>query len=343
MQTADWEKPDTPRSAGASASQSFGFVSGQSRQGLAAPPLYAATVPPGRSLSECFQVAEGQLDQIQGVLSRKDTTVAVDERPQQEKDGDARAAAERPPAASSSSDSGTRTTKRRAPTNAAREGSPSRSRAELSVAVARQGELSQELVKAQGALIATQQAVSAVAGADGTIRAAGSSAGYVKHVDVLKAVKQPQSLKEKDQWERFGFQVDAYLALLDAEYPVELEKARKATSPISVSSMQEATADRGRKLFAMLLSWTQELSIAVKIARGIRENNGFEFWRLLHREFNPENHSKSLMWRRSLLSPKFPAKEGDFSSAMQEWEADLHKSSQNTAQRKPLATRIREP
>ena len=83
-------------------------------------------------------------------------------------------------------------------------------RAELSVAVARQGELSQELVKAQGALIATQQAVSAVAGADGTIRAAGSSAGYVKHVDVLKAVKQPQSLKEKDQWERFGFQVDAY-------------------------------------------------------------------------------------------------------------------------------------
>ena len=137
-------------------------------------------------------------------------------------------------------------------------------RAELSVAVARQGELSQELVKAQGALIATQQAVNAAAGADGTIRAAGSSAGYVKHVDVLKAVKQPQSLKEKDQWERFGFQVDAYLALLDAEYPVELEKARKATSPISVGSMQEATADRGRKLFAMLLSWTQELSIAVK-------------------------------------------------------------------------------
>ena len=45
VQTADWEKPDTPRSAGASASQSFGFVSGQSRQGLAAPPLYAATVP----------------------------------------------------------------------------------------------------------------------------------------------------------------------------------------------------------------------------------------------------------------------------------------------------------
>lgn len=99
----------------------------------------------------------------------------------------------------------------------------------------------------------------------------------MKHVDVLKAVKQPQSLKEKDQWERFGFHVDAYLALLDAEYPIELEKARQATSPIVVGSMQEATADRGRKLFAMLLSWTQEMSIAVKIARGIRETMGMSF------------------------------------------------------------------
>ena len=36
---------------------------------------------------------------------------------------------------------------------------------------ARKGEMTQELVKAQGALIATQQAVNAAAGADSTIRA----------------------------------------------------------------------------------------------------------------------------------------------------------------------------
>ena len=69
-------------------------------------------------------MAEGHLDRIQGVLSQK--AIAVDERSQQEKDGDRRAAVERPPAASSSSDSGARTTKRRAPADAARERSPSR-------------------------------------------------------------------------------------------------------------------------------------------------------------------------------------------------------------------------
>ena len=51
----------------------------------------------------------------------------------------------------------------------------------------------------------------------------------------------------------------------------------------------------------------------------------FEFWRLLWREMAPDNHSKSLVWRRSLLSPKFPAKEAEFSAALQEWEADRDK------------------
>ena len=51
--------------------------------------------------------------------------------------------------------------------------------------------------------------------------------------------------------------------------------------------------------------------------------NGFEFWRLLYRELAPDNHSKSLIWRRSLLSPKFPSKETEFSAALQEWEADV--------------------
>ena len=38
-----------------------------------------------------------------------------------------------------------------------------------------------------------------------------------------------------------------------------------------------------------------------------------------------ENHSKSLVWRRSLVSPKFPNKEAEFSADLQEWEADLER------------------
>ena len=140
---------------------------------------------------------------------------------------------------------------------------------------------------------------------------------------MLKSVKQPQSLKDREQWERFTFQVETYLALINEEFPTDLEEARKSTTFVDPVDMTDDCKARGRQLFAMLTSWTQELAVAVKIARGIREQNGFEFWRLLYRELAPDNHSKSLIWRRSLLSPKFPSKETEFSAALQEWEADL--------------------
>ena len=86
----------------------------------------------------------------------------------------------------------------------------------------------------------------------------------------------------------------------------------------------------------MLKSRTQELTVATKIAKSIREQNGWEFWRLLWRELAPDNHSKSLVWRRALLSPKFP-KEADFSAALQEWEAELDKYEAEYGQAKAIS------
>ena len=58
----------------------------------------------------------------------------------------------------------------------------------------------------------------------GELRAAGRP---VSHIDVLKSLKQPQSLKDRDQQECFSFQVETYLALLREEFPDDLEVARK--------------------------------------------------------------------------------------------------------------------
>ena len=123
-------------------------------------------------------------------------------------------------------------------------------------------------------------------------------------------MKQPQSLKDRDQWERFSFQVETYLALLEPKFPAELEEARKLTNFVDPVDMTEEHMARGKQLLAMLTSWTQESAVASKIARGIRDQNGFEFWRLLWREVAPDNHSKSLIWSRSLLNPKFRPKGG---------------------------------
>ena len=104
-----------------------------------------------------------------------------------------------------------------------------------------------------------------------------------------------------------------------------MNKARKSKTFLDPVDLSSAEMDQSTKLFAMLASWVQDCPAAAKLSRGIRQQNGFELWRLLWQEFAPENHSKALMWRRALLSPKFPSKEADFSAALQEWEADLDK------------------
>ena len=166
----------------------------------------------------------------------------------------------------------------------------------------------------------------------------------LQHVDVMKAVKAPQSLKDRDGWERFVFQVETYLAFIDGEMPVQLDRCRKATAFLDPEQMPDPMKDRSRKLFAMLASWIQECLAAAKLSRGIRNQNGFELWRLLWREFQPENHSKSLIWRRTLLSPKFPAREAEFSSAelCRNGKRTWTDTNRSTAGRKPSAMKTSE-
>ena len=81
-----------------------------------------------------------------------------------------------------------------------------------------------ELTHAVGNLVQQsqmQQQQAAVTWAQTSPNVAGSAAnsGYMRHMDVMKAVKAPQSLKDRDQWERFAFQVETYLAFLDSVSP----------------------------------------------------------------------------------------------------------------------------
>ena len=85
------------------------------------------------------------------------------------------------------------------------------------------------------------------------LQSAGTPAGSskpVNHIDVLKSVKQPQSLKDQDQWERFSFQVETYLALLRENFPADLDNARKLTSFVDPVDMTDEAKSRGRQLFA---------------------------------------------------------------------------------------------
>ncbi|CAE7235731.1 RE1 [Symbiodinium natans] len=128
-----------------------------------------------------------------------------------------------------------------------------------------------------------------------------------------------------EDWERFVWQVETFAALVDESFPVHLEEARKSQSDNTPTEESDEYRALSVKLFGMLVSLIAECPAALKIARGTRNQNGFVLWRMLWREFHPEQANRGLIWRRALLSPKFPNKEGDFSAALQEWELDLAK------------------
>ena len=86
---------------------------------------------------------------------------------------------------------------------------------------------------------------------------------------------------------------------MDTRYPLELEVARKTKTPLQMADMTEDVRTMSVRLFGVLGSWTQDSVTAVKLARGVKGQNGFELWRLLWVEHTPENESKALSWRRA--------------------------------------------
>ena len=153
-----------------------------------------------------------------------------------------------------------------------------------------------------------------------------SFTGQLKGVDLLKqAIKPPKPLRNQDDWERFVWQLETYAALVDSSFPGHLEEARRESDEGEEAVESEEYRQLSVKLFGMLVSLVSECAPALKIARGIRRQDGFLLWRQLWREFHPEQANRGLIWRRALLSPKFPSKESEFSAALQEWESDLAK------------------
>ncbi|OLQ12116.1 hypothetical protein AK812_SmicGene3934 [Symbiodinium microadriaticum] len=158
--------------------------------------------------------------------------------------------------------------------------------------------------------------------------------GYTLEVAPRVALRLREPLKSlwenkqdvlQDDWERFVWQLETYAALVDSSFPGHLEEARRESDEAEEAVESEEYRQLSVKLFGMLVSLVSECAPALKIARGIRRQDGFLLWRQLWREFHPEQANRGLIWRRALLSPKFPSKESEFSAALQEWESDLAK------------------
>ena len=91
---------------------------------------------------------------------------------------------------------------------------------------------------------------------------------------LLKSMRLPAAFKGRDDWERFAFQAESYLVVVDTRYPLELEVARKTKTPLQMADMTEDVRAMSVRLFGMLGSWTQDSATAVKLARGVKARMG---------------------------------------------------------------------
>ena len=171
----------------------------------------------------------------------------------------------------------------------------------------------------QQSVIAQGQVTTQVAAAAGTKAEA--------TVDI-KALRQPVSLNDKKgdelNWGEFKFQAENYVSFMSTDYLSELKSAASSALSLDMDDMGEDTNRRSISLYALLSQWTsgnREARVLAQTLKGSR--NGFELWRLLKRKFEPEAQAKGLTRRRNLLNPVFPKAEADFQTALEDWEADL--------------------
>ena len=143
-------------------------------------------------------------------------------------------------------------------------------------------------------------------------------------------MRPPSNLKEESGWKEFKSLAEAYLTYLDKDYRDELTMAAKAKQELDLVDMSDPTETRALNLFAMLTSWTASNAEARIAARAIKDQNGYLLWQRLVSMFEPRILSKPLVWRRQLLHPTLPTKEGDFQGALADWEADVGRYEEET-------------
>ncbi|CAE7273855.1 unnamed protein product [Symbiodinium sp. CCMP2592] len=97
----------------------------------------------------------------------------------------------------------------------------------------------QQLQAAIGELAAQRQQTQGLAAAAAPAAPAPAPAQASGGGHLLKSMRLPAAFKGRDDWERFAFQAESYLAVVDTRYPAELEVARKCKVPLQMTAMTE--------------------------------------------------------------------------------------------------------
>ena len=132
----------------------------------------------------------------------------------------------------------------------------------------------------------------------------------------LKGLLRPNVLKEESQWKSWKEEfstVGAFLGLDDF-----IEQCARLTKE-EIEQMELASTGRSKVLYALLCTLTGPVPRSV--IRTVPKHHGFEAFKALVQEFEPQGATGKLIGLVELLNPKWPPSK--FLQCWRNWEADV--------------------
>ena len=109
---------------------------------------------------------------------------------------------------------------------------------------------------------------------------------------------------QKEAWEAWRFTFESWIQSIDSDlYDLMLEHCRDEDE-IDIELLKDADKVHARQLQSLLVAYSDKEALV--LCKGVRDGNGLETWRRLHRDFESTSKLKGVSWRRTLLSPTFP-------------------------------------
>ena len=120
------------------------------------------------------------------------------------------------------------------------------------------------------------------------------------------------------KWSEWRFKFANYLALADANLMTNLEQIERQTTPVVLTNEGRHS---GNKLYALIASVVR--GRALVLIKAVTERNGYEAWRLLVKEFEPNVAQRRLALLNALLSPDLSGNDNEFGNKWRTWESKV--------------------
>ena len=148
-------------------------------------------------------------------------------------------------------------------------------------------------------------------------------------IDTRLLGKPPRFEGDIGEWKQWRFQVMSYFGALDGLIVADLKKSEEVEVVIVLSTLTEEQ-QRGARVVYYVLSQLL-IKAPLQVLMSVEEGNGYEAWRMLKRDYEPDSGSRHIAMLSSILRPSFPEGHQEYWEALRRWinEVESYERSSN--------------